>query len=425
MDSTSTQLAAALEPLAVSSKRKAAQGDGAAAAAAAAEKRSRPSRTVLVFGTGECAQLGLGEDRLERKFPTRVDLPDTVARIECGGSHSVVVTDDGALWTWGCNDEKALGRTGDEWVPGPVSLSVHIVKVSAGDSHSLALSQDGVVYAWGAYRDAQGMMGFTPGTEEPSAAPTPMKFGTRRLRAVDIASGANHSLALLENGDMYEWGHIRIGQKYGGTMCAHRHRLADCCGRVFRHRRGGLLVPRLVNVKRTEKLVKIFAGAYHSWAVSKSGKVFAVGLNQYCQAGLDGPENLHALTYVPGLDGAVKLSGGLHHSLALLPSGQVYAFGRNNYGELGMNDLNERRTPTLVPGLKDIAEVACGSTHSLAVDKDGHVYSCGFGDQLQLGSGSVEDRKSFERVGGAALEALRVVSASAGSQFTLLLAEPR
>ena len=92
-----------------------------------------------------------------------------------GGIHSLAVSSGGRVFTCGCNDDGALGRTtkkdGDtstttknnipiyeeydfheiEW---PLaSTSVHIVQIAAGDCHSIALGLDGSIYTWGSYKD--------------------------------------------------------------------------------------------------------------------------------------------------------------------------------------------------------------------------------------------------------------------------------
>lgn len=61
------------------------------------------------------------------------------------------------VFTWGCNDEGALGRKieeGGEYIPGMVDKMEHvkIVQVSAGDSHTAALANNGNVYCWGIFR---------------------------------------------------------------------------------------------------------------------------------------------------------------------------------------------------------------------------------------------------------------------------------
>ena len=70
--------------------------------------------------------------------------------------HSLCVTAEGKVFSWGCNDEGALGRvTEDEdecMSPGEVDIPAKIVQVSAGDSHSAALSDDGKVFVFGIFR---------------------------------------------------------------------------------------------------------------------------------------------------------------------------------------------------------------------------------------------------------------------------------
>lgn len=65
-----------------------------------------------------------------------------VVKVVCGGIHTVALTEDGRVFTWGTNDEFALGRTGTENIPGEVTLpaKAEINGISAGDSHSVAYS---------------------------------------------------------------------------------------------------------------------------------------------------------------------------------------------------------------------------------------------------------------------------------------------
>ena len=81
------------------------------------------------------------------------------------------------VYTWGCNDDGALGRVatgsdnGEEYLPRKVAQpeGVKVVKVSAGDSHTSALTTDGEVYAWGSYPDG-------------SNTSTGVRLGTQQLR---------------------------------------------------------------------------------------------------------------------------------------------------------------------------------------------------------------------------------------------------
>jgi len=92
--------------------------------------------------------LGLGDDApFEIKKPRKPTifsgLPNsiTVAKLVCGGMHTVVLATNGTVWTWGCNDEGALGRPGAENVPLQVGENTlkGITDICAGDSHSIAV----------------------------------------------------------------------------------------------------------------------------------------------------------------------------------------------------------------------------------------------------------------------------------------------
>lgn len=102
--------------------------------------------------------------------------------VAAGGMHTVCLTASGKIFTWGVNDEGALGRytEGEAWknsgfakgkpqdsyTPGVVNLPADaqkIVALSAGDSHTLVLDIKGAIFGWGTFRDGSGVMGFAPG----------------------------------------------------------------------------------------------------------------------------------------------------------------------------------------------------------------------------------------------------------------------
>ena len=103
--------------------------------------------------------LGLGEIELfESKVPKKIESLSTpsikIFKIACGGMHTLVLTSMGKVFTWGCNDDFALGRSGSENIPTEMtSITVPINNIAAGDSHSVALNTDlNVLYYWGQYR---------------------------------------------------------------------------------------------------------------------------------------------------------------------------------------------------------------------------------------------------------------------------------
>lgn len=76
-----------------------------------------------------------------------------IVKIVCGGMHTVALATDGSVYTWGCNDESALGREGPENVPMKVNMPIPVNDISAGDSHTIAYNTcTNQVFYWGCYR---------------------------------------------------------------------------------------------------------------------------------------------------------------------------------------------------------------------------------------------------------------------------------
>ena len=109
--------------------------------------------------------LGLGDDQpYEIKKPRKIPFfdiggvlqpPRSILKVVCGGMHTVALSTMGRVYTWGCNDEGALGREGPENAPMIVadSLKIPVTDISAGDSHTIAYNTNlSHVYIWGLYR---------------------------------------------------------------------------------------------------------------------------------------------------------------------------------------------------------------------------------------------------------------------------------
>jgi regulator of chromosome condensation len=105
-------------------------------------------RYVILTFINPYPGLELGEDDLhEVKRPKRLplfdmsiqtfDLKVPICKLVCGGMHTVAIAPSGAVFTWGCNDEGALGRPGVEDKPIVVGLNMRCTDASAGDSHTV------------------------------------------------------------------------------------------------------------------------------------------------------------------------------------------------------------------------------------------------------------------------------------------------
>jgi alpha-tubulin suppressor-like RCC1 family protein len=71
--------------------------------------------------------------------------------------HTIVLTTEGEAYTFGNNDEGALGREGRENIPLKVNLEEPVHMASAGDNHSVfANSRTGSIFFTGSYKYMRG-----------------------------------------------------------------------------------------------------------------------------------------------------------------------------------------------------------------------------------------------------------------------------
>ncbi|KAK6525061.1 hypothetical protein TWF281_011941 [Arthrobotrys megalospora] len=429
-------------------------------------ERSSARLDVFVFGKGDMCELGLGPDakartvtrpRLNPFLPT-----DSVGvvQVAVGGMHTAVLTHDGKILTWGVNDQNALGRNTAweapevdidkadadnsdsddddddaqinplESTPGPVEGlpdEVNIVSIACSDSLTLAITDTGFVYAWGTFRCSDGILGFS---EDQRIAIHPFLLPNLK-NIVEISAGVDHILALSSTGTVFAWGN---GQQY------------QLGRRVIERTRMNGLVPREFGLK---KIVAVGAGSYHSFAVDATGKVWAWGLNQYGQCGID-------LEGKTGEDGVavpkptvvkslakykiVQITGGEHHSAAVTDDGKLLTWGRLDANQLGIKteDLKSEFTvydehgkprfitePTIVPGLPAIAKVACGTHHNIAIDVNGKAHSWGFGENFQVGQGPAgEDILVPTMIDNTATRNEKLTFAGCGGQFSVMAGQP-
>lgn len=157
-------------------------------------------------------------------------------------------------------------------MPAKIELPAKVIKISAGDSHSACLLDDGRAFAWGSFRDSHGSMGLT--LEGNKKAPVEVVKG---IRAVDIASGADHLVILTSKGGVYTIGCGEQGQ-------LGRLSVRTATGES-RRGKSSLLQPDLITKKRGSfKANAIWATTYCTLLREHgTSQVFAFGLNNYNQ----------------------------------------------------------------------------------------------------------------------------------------------
>ncbi len=152
--------------------------------------------TLYTWGQNGEHQLGNGSSTTSTKSPallsTTVAAPARVLSMSAGTEHTVLLTTDGIVRTWGDNELSTIATPSAVADPGGVITgSHHPYQVVAGDMSSFAVSTDGTVAAWGV--DSSGQLGkgtlgtlsqptaiTIPGATAANSAATPVLLSSER-----------------------------------------------------------------------------------------------------------------------------------------------------------------------------------------------------------------------------------------------------
>ncbi len=163
------------------------------------------SGEVYAWGNSYWGQIGCG-DNFDKSMPTKLKALNDIKikMISCGYNHSMALTKDGSVYSWGSNGYSQLGiaNTKDSNTPKQIQMKDIIIdKITSGVYHSLLLTNNGVIYAFGSNFFGQignGMKGYIE---------TPMKLNHEK-KFIDIASHwkSNISIAQSLDNKYYIWG---------------------------------------------------------------------------------------------------------------------------------------------------------------------------------------------------------------------------
>ncbi|CAN7061397.1 unnamed protein product [Brassica oleracea var. botrytis] len=136
-----------------------------------------------------------------------------VKKIACGGRHSAVITDTGALLTfgWGLYGQCGQGSTDDELSPTCVSslLGIRIEGVAAGLWHTVCVSSDGDVYSFGGNQFGQLGTGCDQAETLPKLLEAP---NLENVNVKTVSCGARHTAVIADEGKVFCWGWNKYGQ---------------------------------------------------------------------------------------------------------------------------------------------------------------------------------------------------------------------
>ncbi|KAK6161889.1 hypothetical protein DH2020_001730 [Rehmannia glutinosa] len=268
----------------------------------------------------------------------------------------------------------------------PGNISGKIISIAAGEAHTLALTGDGKVYSWG--RGTFGRLG--TGSEEDRHLPVRVSFfgsddeREDELKIVGIAAGAYHSLALADSEDC-----VMMDQSGAGVTTSIQVFLDPNTDGQIGVTGENHLIPHLLEgffglgspgsstqddemkSGKQLKISSVIAGGMMSLAIDNHGALWMWG-------------NCPHPSENNSLKDNFRSAGETYNGSDLI----CYSWGGNNYGQLAWPwDHAKFSSPEIVRELPKsifLVSVDCGLFHTSVASPDGEVWSWGMEKGLGL-----------------------------------------
>lgn len=279
--------------------------------------------TVWGWGSNQYGQIATGNGPGSTNVPAPVVGLSNIVAIAASGIHSAALRGDGTVWTFGYNQNGALGDGTNISRSTPVQVTglSDVKAIAAGGEHCIAVKNDGTVWTWGYNRIGQ------LGDGSVTTRLTPVKVNT--LANVNaVAAGGVHSAALKNDGSVWGWGDNQYGEIGDGTN-------------TFK------LAP--TQTTGLSGATALAAGGETTAAITSDGSLWTWGQNNHGQLGTGFPP-FSRLTpaQVPGLSNLSTLALGYTHIAAMRSNGNIWMWGSNQYGQVGDQGTSDRYAPVSI-----------------------------------------------------------------------------
>ena len=219
---------------------------------------------VKCWGSNAAGQLGDGTEIIRLTPVDAVGLAQGILKVSASELYHSCATEAAGVDCWGDNESGQLGDGTNLRRSSPVAVAdlQAAVDISSGAAHTCAVTREGAAKCWGS--DPYGQLGI--GSWQYPYPNTPVNVVGLQSGVSSITAGADHTCALLQNGELKCWGNGEDGRLGIGAFIPMERTPADVVG-------------------LGEAVTQVSAGSTHTCAVTISGSVKCWGGNQFGQLG--------------------------------------------------------------------------------------------------------------------------------------------
>ena len=231
--------------------------------------------TLWGCGNNYYGNLGLGDTTNRTTFTQITTNTDNIKEVYCGGSYTIILKNDGTLWSCGNDNhgQLGLGDASARLTFTQVTTNADDIKsVYCGGAHTFVLKNDGTL--WGTGYNQHGQLGL--GDNSHRYTFTQITTNTDNIK--EIYCGMEHTLILKNDGTLWGCGDNEYGQLG----------LGDTTNRTT-------FTQITTN---TDDIKSVYCGYYHTLILENDGTLWSTGYNDDGRLGLGDTTNRTTFTQV-------------------------------------------------------------------------------------------------------------------------------
>ncbi|KAL4450307.1 hypothetical protein ABPG74_009013 [Tetrahymena malaccensis] len=256
----------------------------------------------------------------QQQFQQSYIKKDYLQAVYIGETHTVAVSNNNQLYTWGWNDFGQLGTSEEiienEFKINNISMSdqIQIEQASVGNDFTLVLSKEGKLFGWG--KNNKGQLGFYDDEGLIKNVDIPMEIiSVKEDKIKGIKCRMNSAFIILNNGSVY------TNQKYSPYQ----------------------------KINFAQKVERVSCGFNFTIFLTTSHQIYSYGKNQHGQLGLGDFVQRKEPTLIPFFktNQINQVECGFAHVVCQTNYGRVYVWGWGQCGQLGLGDYQDQPEPQL------------------------------------------------------------------------------